>query len=80
VLSGLFPILYAAALTFLMLQAFRMMSMASTTDSRTIKKRNDRTGLQTVHPELLDADGNLTDEDLWVVRFSDQEGFAPSQS
>ncbi|WP_420063656.1 DUF2973 domain-containing protein [Prochlorococcus marinus] len=33
-------------------------------------KRNDRTGLVTVHPELLDEDGCITDEDLLTVRFS----------
>jgi len=30
----------------------------------------DRTGRLTIHPELLDADGQLTDEDLLTVRFS----------
>ena len=34
----------------------------------------DRTGKVTVHPELLDQDGRLTEEDLLTVRFSgDQE-------
>jgi len=31
----------------------------------------DRTGRLTIHPELLDADGSLTQEDLLTVRFSD---------
>lgn len=31
---------------------------------------NDRTGQLTIHPELLDADGQLTQEDLLTVRFS----------
>ena len=31
---------------------------------------NDRTGRLTIHPELLDADGQLTQEDLLTVRFS----------
>jgi hypothetical protein len=30
----------------------------------------DRTGRLTIHPELLDADGQLTQEDLLTVRFS----------
>ena len=34
------------------------------------KKGDDRTGLVTVHPELLDKDGSITDEDLLTVRFS----------
>ena len=34
------------------------------------KRRDDRTGLVTVHPELLNEDGCITDEDLLTVRFS----------
>jgi hypothetical protein len=30
----------------------------------------DRTGRLTIHPELLDAEGQLTREDLLTVRFS----------
>ena len=32
----------------------------------------DRTGLQTVHPELLDQNGCITSEELWAVRFSEE--------
>ena len=31
----------------------------------------DRTGLKTVHPEILDANGEVTNEELLTVRFSD---------
>ena len=31
---------------------------------------DDRTGRLTIHPELLDAQGQLTKEDLLTVRFS----------
>ena len=34
------------------------------------KKSIDRTGLVTIHPELLNKDGYITDEDLLTVRFS----------
>jgi len=34
------------------------------------KKSDDRTGLVTIHPELLNKDGCITDEDLLTVRFS----------
>ena len=34
------------------------------------EKSNDRTGLVTIHPELLNKDGCITDEDLLTVRFS----------
>ena len=37
-------------------------------------RSRDRTGLKTLHPELLDENGKVTDEELWAVRFSDQEG------
>ena len=34
----------------------------------------DRTGLKTIHPELLDENGVMTNEELWAVRFSGKEG------
>ena len=34
------------------------------------EKVEDRTGLVTIHPELLNKDGCITDEDLLTVRFS----------
>jgi hypothetical protein len=76
VLGALFPLIYAALFIGLLLQAFRMMSMSS--NSSTAFK-SDRTGLRTVHPELLDDNGNVTDEELWSVRFQDlkQTGWAP---
>ncbi|AII44308.1 hypothetical protein KR100_13210 [Synechococcus sp. KORDI-100] len=33
--------------------------------------KKDRTGLRTIHPELLDENGNVTDEELWAIRFAD---------
>jgi len=42
------------------------------------KAPTDRTGLKTIHPELLDENGAMTKEELWSVRFSDTDGvFAP---
>ena len=35
-----------------------------------LNEEEDRTGLLTIHPELLDQDGRITDEDLLTVRFS----------
>ena len=69
-LSGLFPLAYAAIATCLLLQAFRMMRLSSSS----AKAPSDRTGLKTVHPELLDENGVMTDEELWAVRFSHKEG------
>ena len=65
----LFPLAYVAVFICLLLQAFRMMRVsASPASSVSI----DRTGLQTVHPELLDENGRLVSEELWAVRFSEQ--------
>lgn len=68
-IEGLFPLAYAAVLTCLLLQAFRMMrpSSASKTSASI-----DRTGIKTTHPELLDENGDVTNEELWAVRFSDE--------
>ena len=73
-LSSLFPLLYGAAFVILLWQAFRVMSrgfeaaQGSSEVSRPVEA--DRTGLVTVHPELLDRDGRITEEDLLTVRFS----------
>lgn len=40
------------------------------TDSAPQSSGSDRTGRLTIHPELLDADGQITQEDLLTVRFS----------
>ena len=69
----LFPIIYACALLFLIWKAFKVMSTGwgdldknkkqFFTTSNTNKK-------YTIHPELLDKSGNITDEELLTVRFS----------
>ena len=73
-ISGLFPLAYAAVLTCLLLQAFRMMRPLSTSQA---SPSNDRTGLKTTHPELLDENGEVTSEELWAVRFSDEDVILP---
>ena len=76
VLGAFFPLIYAALFIGLLLQAFRMMNMSSNAST---SFKADRTGLRTVHPELLDDNGNVTDEELWSVRFQDmkQTDWAP---
>ena len=66
-----FPLAYAAVLTCLLLQVFRMMRISSASAARATR---DRTGLRTIHPELLDEHGVMTTEELWSVRFSGNEG------
>ena len=65
-LGILFLLTYALAFTCLLLQAFRMMKASASAPLA----QSDRTGLQTVHPELLDQNGCVTSEELWAVRFS----------
>ena len=69
-LSALFPLLYGTVLVALLWQAFRVMSKGFRAASGPISEPNDRTGRITVHPELLDSNGRVTNEDLLTVRFS----------
>ncbi len=79
-LSQILPILYGACFVLLLWQAFRVMGRGfaavprpgdpGTAASDQDGPRGDRTGRLTIHPELLDADGQLTQEDLLTVRFS----------
>lgn len=69
--GSLFPLVYAACLVFLLIQAFRMMRPGKAVLTRAMQ-RSDRTGLVTTHPELLNEQGELTKDDLLVVRFPDQ--------
>ena len=71
-MSILFPIIYSAALTYLVWKAFKVMSNGWGI-SRTEKKsysNNLQQKKYTIHPELLDKSGNITDEELLTVRFS----------
>ena len=77
-LSNFLPFLYGLSVFVLLILAARIMlngffsdqSPLKTQNSFSKKKSDDRTGLVTVHPELLDKDGSITDEDLLTVRFS----------
>ena len=53
-----------------MLNGFFSEKSLRTQNSFLKKKSDDRTGLVTIHPELLNKDGCITDEDLLTVRFS----------
>ncbi len=76
-LNALFLFLYGLAVLLLLWQAFRVMGRVFWADSglpnSSLQRRNasgDRTGRLTIHPELLDQDGRITDEELLTVRFS----------
>ena len=69
----LFPIIYSAALTYLVWKAFKVMSNGwaiSSTETNNFYKSNLKQNKYTIHPELLDKSGNITEEELLTVRFS----------
>ena len=73
-LGSLFPLLYGALFVALLWQAFRVMSKGFRAASGPIisdpsNAPGDRTGQVTIHPELLDSEGRITEEDLLTVRF-----------
>ncbi|MFM9047197.1 MAG: DUF2973 domain-containing protein [Cyanobium sp.] len=86
VLAELFPILYGICFLFLLWQAFRVMGRGFRAEQRPFdrsaraftapQKDTNRLGKLTIHPELLDANGQITQEDLLTVRFSDDGGEA----
>jgi hypothetical protein len=84
-LSQLFPLLYGACFLALLWQAFKVMGQgfkaiprpgdqgaagSGLANQPQAQSGSDRTGRLTIHPELLDADGQLIQEDLLTVRFS----------
>ena len=72
-MSLLFPIIYSAALTYLVWKAFKVMSNGwaiSSSEKNNFYKSNLKQKKYTIHPELLDKSGNLTEEELLTVRFS----------
>lgn len=72
-LGSLFPLLYGALFVGLLWQAFRVMSKGFRAASGPISDPVDRTGQVTVHPELLDSEGRITEEALLTVRFGGDE-------
>mgnify|MGYP001215536451 CR=1 FL=1 len=69
----LLPIIYSAALTYLVWKAFRVMSNGWDISGKEKKRLNSSNFQQrkyTIHPELLDKSGNITEEELLTVRFS----------
>ena len=72
-MTFLFPIIYSAALTYLVWKAFKVMSKGwaiSSSEKNNFYKSNLKQKKYTIHPELLDKSGNLTEEELLTVRFS----------
>ncbi len=76
--SNFLPFVYGISVFVLLILAARIMlngffsgqASFESQNSFSKKKNDDRTGLVTLHPELLNKDGCITDEDLLTVRFS----------
>ena len=69
----LFPIIYSAALTYLVWKAFKVMSNGwgvTEKNQNQFYNTNLKQKKYTIHPELLDKSGNITNEELLTVRFS----------
>tara|TARA_A100001388_G_scaffold152521_1_gene113335 strand:+ start:162 stop:425 length:264 start_codon:yes stop_codon:yes gene_type:complete len=69
----LFPIIYSAALTYLVWKAFKVMSNGwniTGAEKKRSSSFNFKQKKYTIHPELLDKSGNITEEELLTVRFS----------
>ena len=69
----LFPLIYSAALTYLVWKAFKVMSNGwsiSDREQKSLINSNFKQKKYTIHPELLDKSGNITEEELLTVRFS----------
>ena len=72
-MSILFPIIYSAALTYLVWKAFKVMSNGwgiSAQENKSFNNTKYQQKRYTIHPELLDKSGNITEEELLTVRFS----------
>ena len=72
-MTVLFPIIYSAALTYLVWKAFKVMSNGwgiPQTEKKRFNNSNYQQNKYTIHPELLDKSGNITEEELLTVRFS----------
>lgn len=88
-MAHLFPLLYAVCFVALLWQAFRVMGQGFKAVPRVGDAASpsgfgpgpdqaiDRTGRVTIHPELLDADGRITREDLLTVRFGGDDEPGP---
>ena len=72
-MAVLFPIIYSAALTYLVWKAYKVMSNgwgALDKKPKHFFNSNIRQKKYSIHPELLDKSGNITQEELLTVRFS----------
>ena len=71
-MSFLIPIIYSVALTYLVWKAFKVMSNGWGVLEKEPNRFNNNIKQKkyTIHPELLDKSGNITQEELLTIRFS----------
>ena len=72
VMVGMFTVLYVIAFFVLLGCAVLQMQQgwsARSQQPRANREMRDRTGLKTIHPELLDGNGQLIKDDLLTVSF-----------
>ena len=76
-LSNFLPFFYGVSVFILLILAAKIMWNGFFADQSEKNQKSlsdkivkDRTGLVTIHPELLNKNGCITDEDLLTVRFS----------
>ncbi len=67
-MSQIIPILYGALFILLLVQAMRLMGLGISAARRDKNPSLDQS--VTVHPELLDSEGNLLEDELLTVRFT----------
>lgn len=75
-------VFFAAAFLILLVQAFMLMRQGMDAAHGTIKttSQGDRTGIRTIHPEMLDRNGQLVSDELLTVRFSGDNDAAEPQA
>lgn len=68
-MSQIIPVVYGLCFILLLVQAIRLMGRGF---SATSSKKNSHTSSKsvTIHPELLDQEGNLLEDELLTVRFT----------
>ena len=72
-MTDLFRFIYYSALNYLVWKAFKLMYNGWFIYDNKNKRFNTSSFKQkkyTIHPELLDKSGNITEEELLTVRFS----------
>jgi len=77
-MSQIIPILYGVCFVLLLVQAIRLMGRGFSATS--IRQGRTSGKSVTIHPELLDQEGNLLEDELLTVRFTGDNEPPPTTS